>query len=374
MTLSQSAPLIHFWTPGLFDFKGGIQTYSGFLLQAIETLYPQAQIRVFSTHDRPRPAARFRGYGGVAQRLRIPAYAADIIGAGMLERPDLILSTHASFSPAAAWLKRLANIPYWIIAHGFEVWNLQRRAVQAGLRVADRILPVSHYTRDRMAAEQQIPLERFTWLPNTFDVDRFHYGPKPDYLLEKYGLRPDQPVVLTVNRLAAGEDFHAYDQVLRSLPRLRQHLPDIHYIIVGKGDDRDRVTQLIQQLNLSKHVTLAGFIPDESLPDYYHLCDVFAMPSKLEGFGIVFLEALACGKPVLAGNQDGSVDAVNDGRLGALVDPDATEQIAQTLLKILNKTYSNPLLYQPAALRQAVVDLYGPTAFQQRVGQLFQNS
>ncbi len=87
-------------------------------------------------------------------------------------------------------------------------------------------------------------------------------------------------------------------------------------------------------------MTLAGYIPEEELNDHYNLCDVFAMPSKGEGFGIVFLEAMACGKPVLAGNKDGSVDALLGGKLGALVDPDDVAQIAETLIAILGATES----------------------------------
>jgi len=111
-------------------------------------------------------------------------------------------------------------------------------------------------------------------------------------------------------------------------------------------------------------------VPDEELSDHYNLCDVFAMPSKREGFGIVYLEALACGKPALGGNQDGAVDALCAGKLGALVDPDDIEAIAQSLIHMLQGTYPNPLMYQPEALRQAVIDTYGMEAFQRRLANL----
>jgi glycosyltransferase involved in cell wall biosynthesis len=92
------------------------------------------------------------------------------------------------------------------------------------------------------------------------------------------------------------------------------------------------------------------------------------MPSKREGFGIVYLEALACGKPALGGNQDGAIDALCHGELGALVNPDDTNAIAQTLIEILQGTYPNRLIYQPEALRQKVIDTFGFDRFKQTLG------
>jgi glycosyltransferase involved in cell wall biosynthesis len=206
-------------------------------------------------------------------------------------------------------------------------------------------------------------------LPCTFDASNFKIAPKPAYLLEQYGLKPEQPIILTVSRLASVERYKGYDQILEALPQIRQAIPNVHYIIAGKGDDRTRIEQYIAQLGLQECVTLAGFVPDEQLCDYYNLCDLFAMPSKREGFGIVYLEALACGKPTLGGNQDGAIDALCHGELGALVDPDDVGAIAQTVIQILQKTYPNPILYDPEVLRQRVIDVYGFERFKQTLAQ-----
>ncbi|MBO1351801.1 MAG: glycosyltransferase family 4 protein [Hormoscilla sp. GUM202] len=175
-------------------------------------------------------------------------------------------------------------------------------------------------------------------------------------------------LLITPGRLDSQEQYKGYDRVLRALPTIIENIPQVHYLIVGKGDDLPRVEQLIQQLNLQHHVTLAGFIPDSELCDHYNLCDVFAMPSKGEGFGIVYLEALACGKPTLGGNQDGAIDALCNGELGALVDPDNIEEIAQTLIQILQGNYPNYLLYKPQVLRQKAIDTFGFEKFQQTLG------
>jgi len=130
---------------------------------------------------------------------------------------------------------------------------------------------------------------------------------------------------------------------------------------------------LITKLNLQECVTLTGFVADDELCDHYNLCDVFAMPSKGEGFGIVYLEALACGKPTLGGNQDGAIDALCHGELGALVDPDDIGVIAQTLIQILQGTYPHLIMYQPEILRQKVIDAFGFERFKQTLANLIQS-
>jgi glycosyltransferase involved in cell wall biosynthesis len=141
-------------------------------------------------------------------------------------------------------------------------------------------------------------------------------------------------------------------------------------MLVGKGSDRPRIEKLIAEVGVSEAVILAGFVPDDELAEHYNLCDIFAMPSLGEGFGIVYLEALACGKPVLAGNKDGSRDAVADGELGLLVDPENTAEIAAEIIRVLRRKHSHPILFNPEALRQRVIELFGFEAFTNTVTDL----
>ncbi len=381
MSNSSNQSRLQLWFPDLFDFKGGIQVYSAFLLEALQLLYPKINYDVFLKHDTRYPSylsfppnANFNFSGAWPISLRTPAFAAKLIGSGLWQRPNLVISTHLNFTVAAYWLKRLAGIPYWTVAHGVDAWNIQRPALQTALRHADRILAVSGYTRDRLLKEQNLDPSKISLLPNTFDPNRFLIGCKPTHLLERYKLKPEQPIILTVNRLTLSEPYKGYNKTLEALPQIRQVLPDVHYIIVGKGDALPQLEQLIHQRQLQDCVTLAGFIPDAELCDYYNLCDVFVMPSKQEGFGIVYLEALACGKPTLGGNQDGAIDALCHGELGALVDPDDVGAIAQTLIQILQVTYPNPLIYQPEALRQKVIDTFGFKRFKQTLAELIPSS
>jgi glycosyltransferase involved in cell wall biosynthesis len=369
---------IHLWVPEIFGFKGGIQVYSAFLIETLKHLYPSWQYEVFLKHDTRASAVQhntfnlqFHGVGNYPLPLRTAAYAAQTIGSGVWKRPDLVIATHLNFTDAAYWLNRLTGIPYWTVAHGIEAWDIQKPTLNRALQSADRILSVSHYTRERLLAEQNLDPAKVSLLPNTFDASHFHLQPKPQYLLDRYNLKADQTIILTVARLESSERYKGYDQILLALPQICQQLPDVHYLIVGKGPDRERVEQLIRELNLQDRVTLAGFIPDSELCDHYNVCDVFAMPSKAEGFGIVYLEALACGKPTIGGNQAGSVDALCNGELGALVDPDDIDAIATTLIQIVQGDYPNSRLYQPDVLRQAVIDKFGIKSFELTLASYF---
>jgi glycosyltransferase involved in cell wall biosynthesis len=362
----------HLWFPDLFNSTGGIQRYSSFCLKAFQTIYPNFVYDILIKHDTDVPSKSpnlyFHPSGNWPLSLRTPAFASQLIGLGFWQRPNLIFSSHLNFSVPAYLLKRLMGIPYWVVAHGIEVWDLQNSTLQTALHHADRILAVSHYTRDRLLQEQNLDPDKVVVLPNTFDADNFQIAPKPDSLLKRYGLSPQQPIILTVARLSQSEQYKGYDKILAALPQIRQAIPNVHYVLVGKGDDKLRIEQLISQYQLQDCVTLTGFVPDEELSSYYHLCDLFAMPSKAEGFGIVYLEALACGKPTLGGNQDGAQDALCQGELGALVNPDDIEAIAQTIIQILQGIYPNPLMYQPEALREKVINKFGFEQFQKTLG------
>lgn len=370
---------IHLWFPGIFEFKGGIQVYSYFLLNSLQNLYPSNQYEVFLKHDTHALSnclrrTQFHFAGNFPLALRTPAFAAQLITFGLWKRPKLVICTHVNFTPAAYWLKCLGGIPYWTVAHGAEAWNIQSPALKTALHHADRILAVSGYTRDRILTQYNLPPEKVFLLPNTFDANRFRIAPKPQQLLRRYRLTTNQTIILTVGRLESSDQYKGYDQIIRALPQIRHKIPTIHYILVGKGDDRPRIEQLINQLSLQDCVTLAGFVPDDELCDHYNLCDVFAMPSKGEGFGIVYLEALACGKPTLGGNQDGAIDALRQGELGALVNPDDVDAIASTLVQILQGTYPNPLLYQPELLRTKVIDFFSVERFNRTLSDLIKSS
>ncbi len=154
--------------------------------------------------------------------------------------------------------------------------------------------------------------------------------------------------------------------VISTLSTMLKEIPDVKYIIVGDGDDMPRALQIVKEHGFDDRVIFAGFVPDEDLIDYYNLCDVFVMPSKKEGFVFDFLEALACGKPVIAGNKDGSRDALLDGELGILVDPDDLDGIKDAIVNVLKGEVDKRLLDREY-VRKRVIEEYGFDRFKERV-------
>lgn len=356
---------VHIWCPGLFGQKGGIEAYSAFLIDALAELRPDVTFSVFVKNDsarylRGRP--RHQGTGNVPRALRTFVFSALVVGRAFLDRPDLIVTTHLNFSPVARWLNRFFRIPYWVVAHGVEAWKAGPEMLPS-LTAAYRVVAVSSFTANVLITEVKVPADNVCILPNTFDQTKFVPGPKPLVLLQRYGIDESQPTLLTVGRLSAQERHKGYDRILEALPRVRQSVPNVHYILAGAGDDVPRVQELIRKYDLENCVTLTGYVEDRELCDHYNLCDAFVMLSKWEGFGIVFLEALACGKPVLAGNRDGSQDAVCHGELGLLIDPFDVDKIAATLIDLLQKRIVHPFLYEPLQLREKVISAYGYERF-----------
>lgn len=381
MKKSTNLSTFHLWLPNLFEFKGGIQVYLTVFLKALQSLYPEIAYELFLKHDIASSPdvvfldnTKFHFYGTWNLPLRTAIFATELIRIGLWQRPNLVISTHVNFTPAAYWLKRLAGIPYWTIAYGTDAWDIEQKAVKIALRHAEKIISISSYTRDRLLKEQNLDPSKISILACTFDASRFQIAPKPQHLLNRYQLIAEQPIILTVSRLDHTQQYKGYDQIILALPEIRRQIPNVHYILVGKGGDQPRIEQLIAQLNLQDCVTLAGFIPDEEISNYYNLCDLFAMPSKGEGFGIVYLEALACGKPTLGGNQDGAIDALCHGELGALVNPDDLGEITANIMQILQKKYPLPILYQPEQLRNKVIENFGFDCFQQRLSKIMSSS
>lgn len=370
---------IHIWVPEYTSAVGGIQTFSRFMVRGLRELFPSAKLDVFSKNDRSLPdpatdpADNFIPLGWWPARLRTGAFALEIVTHAVRDRPTLIVLTHANFAPVAHMMKKALKIPFLAIGHGIEVWDLEPSGLSRALQAASALSAVSEFTRERMAAVLQMPKEKISLLPNTFDADRFYPArQKPHFLLKRYRLRPDQPVILTIARLESAERYKGYDQVLKALLLVRERFPTVHYIIGGRGPDRARLASLIAELGLDASVTLAGYVPEHELRSHYNLCDVFAMPSKGEGFGIVFLEALACGKAVIAGNKDGSVDAVLGGETGVLVDPDNVTEIAGAIVQVLEDGDRAGSGTDGEARRQRTIEAYGYGRFLKALGNLLE--
>jgi phosphatidylinositol alpha-1,6-mannosyltransferase len=245
----------------------------------------------------------------------------------------IVFCGHLFMAPLAATIARLFRARLWYQVHGIEAWQEMPGLHRRSLELATLVTSVSRYTRHRLLAWAGIDPARVKVLPNTFDP-AFTPGPKPAYLLDRHAAH-GKTVVMTIARLAASESYKGHDLVIRILPRILADHPDIIYLIVGEGDDRQRLEALAEEIGVREKVHFAGGVSAEEMPDYLHLADVFVMPSVGEGFGIVFLEALASGISVIGGNRDGSPDPLAEGVLGRTVDPENLDELTSAICAAL---------------------------------------
>jgi glycosyltransferase involved in cell wall biosynthesis len=208
-----------------------------------------------------------------------------------------------------------------LIIHGIEAWTPPRRfLIKQLVRHVDAYIAVSRYSAERFSRWSNAPVEQTFILPNCVDLDRFTPQPRDLSLAARYGLQASK-VMLTVGRLASQERYKGCDQVIELMPRLLRRFPTLKYLIVGDGDDRSRLQAKATALGVAGSVVFTGHISEHEKIAHYNLADVFVMPSTGEGFGIVLIEAAACGVPVVGSRGDGSREALLEGRLGRLVDP-----------------------------------------------------
>jgi phosphatidylinositol alpha-1,6-mannosyltransferase len=250
----------------------------------------------------------------------------------------LVLAAHPNLGPVVQAMRVTAPGRKSIICtHGIEVWEplsgLRRRA----LRGANLVLAPSQDTADHVASEQQVPRDRIRVLPWALD-------PQFEALIAgatKTGVPHDFPagrVILTVGRWLAAERYKGMDTLITALPRILAHRSDVQLVAVGEGDDRAWLEDLAEQNGVRRHVHFLSGVSYAELAACYLACEIFALPSRGEGFGMVYLEAMACGKPVIGGIHGGAPEVIQDGVTGYLVPHGDASQLATSIETLL----SNP--------------------------------
>jgi phosphatidylinositol alpha-1,6-mannosyltransferase len=254
-----------------------------------------------------------------------------------------VLAGRALPEGLVAWaVGRLRGCKVLIYAHGEELTGWGRgwkfRTMCFTLQRADHILANSDFTRDTLISLIGVKPELIVMTYPTVDVERLRPGLPFDDLRAGIGLAAGQRLVLSVGRLQRRKGF---DQVVRALPGLLARGIDVHYAIVGIGDDRDYLQGLAREHGVDERLHLLGPVEPADLPRWYNACDLFAMPNRdihgdTEGFGLVFMEANACAKPVIAGRAGGTGSAVEDGLNGLRVDGESVLAVEQAIALLLN--------------------------------------
>ncbi len=294
------------------DLDGGGRAAAGRLLAASCASYAREKGIGFSILSLGQDG--FRGRQGA---LALAAWRRQITGPPAAYVYDLL-------GPArmAAWLPGLGRAPYLVSLLGIEVWRPLTRDRLRALNQATVRLAISAYTA-RRARQVNPALGAIDVLPLALE-ERAPQGTLDETVLARAG----EGYVLIVGRMAASERYKGHDQLLDALPAL----PALRLVVAGDGDDRPRLEGRAAALGLSpQRVVFTGFVSEATLTELYRRSAVFAMPSRGEGFGLVYLEAMRQGKPCLAARDGAAREIVVDGETGLLVDPEKVSAIAAAL-------------------------------------------
>jgi glycosyltransferase involved in cell wall biosynthesis len=326
---------------------GGIAKFNRDLLASIAAMPECAEVVCL-------PRVISRPVQGIPERVRFVAAAAGSKPRFLIEMLqalrdgpyDVVIIGHINLAPLGVWAAQRLRVPSQLIVHGIDAWRPHEgRTVRTSLAKIDRIVGVSQVTLDRLTMWAGIDRARQRLLPNCVDLDVFTPGPKPRDLVAALGLA-GRTVLMTFGRLASEERYKGFDEILDSLPVLNREVRNLKYVICGDGPDRPRLEAKARKLGLTDQVVFTGFVDEARKADYYRLADAYVMPSRGEGFGIVLLEAMACGIPVMGSRVDGSREALLDGALGELVDPARPEEIRTGVLRTLQRAREAPASLQ----------------------------
>ncbi|MCZ4244692.1 glycosyltransferase family 4 protein [Pedobacter punctiformis] len=333
---------ILFLTLNTFSLTGGIEKVNRTFSKVLDDLQKTGEVEACTSmsmyDDQPDvryiSANNFKGFNGKRSRFGISALLKGIT-------TDMIILSHINLLIFGKMIKTIHPKKRIILfAHGIEVWSGLPGWKIKFLKQHCEIWAVSNFTSQKLL-DYQIPERNIKILNNCLDP---YFTPslsleKPKNLLAKYNLQSSQPVLFTLSRISSKEQYKGYDQVINALSQVLQKYPDLIYILAGKADDdeKNRIESLIKQHRLEHNVMLTGYLADEEIPEHFNLADIFVMPSKGEGFGISFIEAATSGCAIIGGNKDGSTDALLNGELGTLVDPDHLPELENAIFDLLEK-------------------------------------
>lgn len=335
---------ILFLTLQTFSAAGGIQRMGRNLAYVLQRLGQKHKwaVKLHALYDRQNdllpaylPPENFKAFN--RNKLK---YTIASVWAG--SKADLVILSHINLSLIGCLIRLLnPNCKIWLIAHGIEVWQPLGLWKKAIWRYCDKIICVSGFTQEKVITLHQAPLSECVILnpiPDPFLAFPAHFD-KPAYLQERYRIKIGEKVIFTLTRISSSEHYKGYTQTLIAIGKLNNTAYPVKYILAGPYDEAEKasIIQLAAGCGLKDRFILAGYIPEDELGDHFLLADLFVLPSKKEGFGIVFAEAMAFGLPVICGNADGSLDAVKNDRMGTAIDPDNPEALQQAIAQKLGQ-------------------------------------
>ena len=330
-----------FVTPDLFGPPGGIARFSRLCCKALAEAPGVELVDVIALNDRDQRNAsctfdstKVAYCAGAANKAR---FMQQLLQLSIAKRDyNVYFATHVNLT-TALWPLHQFNHKHSAlvaVAHGIDVWSRLPWLRRLALSNASVIFAVSQLTQSRMVQANRIDVEKVRILHNCLDPSLTAISlAGQGTITAPLGLK--SPSILTVSRLSLYDRYKGHTQVIQALALVQQQIAPLHYYVVGEGELKVELQQLCQKLGVATSVHFLGQVDELTLKMLYQHADLFVMPSRGEGFGLVFLEAMAWGTPVIAGNQDAAVEVVQHGETGLLVDPDNVSELAQSILRLI---------------------------------------
>ncbi|HKB89096.1 MAG TPA: glycosyltransferase family 4 protein [Opitutaceae bacterium] len=318
--------------PELFAADGGIARILRLYLKALADLdEPRGDTRLIVLNDSTITADQLNRYALPSKvvscgRNKLKFLLATLRHAAGIDR---IVCGHLHLLPIALLAKTInPKLDYYLVAHGIEVWRPYSLVEKMALQRAKKILCVSEYTRKEMLSNLSLDPRKLVVVPNALDPYFSISAPIED-------ARNDaSPIILCVSRLNQRDNYKGVDHLIEALPLIHTEMPDARLRIVGDGNDAPRLKTLASTMHVAKSVEFMGNIDDASLRRQYADCTIFALPSQMEGFGLVYLEAMANGKPCI-GARTGGVPEVIDENSGVLVEYGKIDELSKACINLL---------------------------------------
>jgi phosphatidyl-myo-inositol dimannoside synthase len=380
---------ILYLTPGCFD-KGGISRYSRYQIIALRALCGSDNVRVMSLlgpdangFEQPFPVTWHgtgRGIGGAIEQNQKNSrvsfrdramFSTRTMALAAMWRPDIIHSAHVNFGPLLTAARRAAGGQSVLNVYGLEIWSGLSNARRKHMLRTGRIIADCHYTARYVTAEK-LHLDAPTVIWDPVDLQRFTPGPTDPAIVSRYGL-PDPAthlVVMSLGRLAKAAAHKGFDRLIKVIAALAARFPQLRprlkLVIAGRGDDRPRLEKLAAECGIQDCVHFTGSVDEADLAAVYRCAHVFSLvsdrgPGRGEGIPLTPLEAMACGIPIIVGDEDGSQEAVIEGRNGFVVSPRQPDQHVAALERLLNDPACH--LRASRAARAVAVERFGADRF-----------
>jgi phosphatidylinositol alpha-1,6-mannosyltransferase len=332
-------------TPELFTNDGGIARILRLYLKALCELSEGGDsVRFLSLNDRVVDSTDLRRYSSknlvewqACSRSKLLYIRAAI---RMGRKSDRIICGHVAQLPVAWVVAKLRpGLRYYLVAHGIEVWRPYSFFERRALKGAQCIFCVSDFTRRQMLNHCSLPAKRFAVLHNALDP----YLEPPSTAVAT-GV---PPLILSISRLSIADGYKGIGHLIEALPAVRAAIPDAQLRIVGRGDGMPGLQALARRLKMERVVEFTGYRSDADLRRDFEKCRLFALPSEKEGFGLVYLEAMAHGRPSL-GARSGGVPEVITEETGVLVEYGDVPGMASAIIAALNKEWNVESLLERA--------------------------